>query len=38
MVLKWLGGSKDAGALYPHVRQVLEEFYLARALNTAEGT
>ena len=23
---------------YPHVRQVLEEFYLARALNTAEGT
>jgi hypothetical protein len=22
---------------YPHVRQVLEEFYLARALNTAEG-
>ena len=23
---------------YPHVRQVLEEFYLARAMNTAEGT
>ena len=23
---------------YPRVRQVLEEFYLARALNTAEGT
>jgi hypothetical protein len=23
---------------YPHVRQVLEEFYLARALNTAEGS
>jgi hypothetical protein len=36
MVPEWLGGSKDA--LYPHVRQVLEEFYLARALNTAEGT
>ena len=25
-------------ASYPHVRQVLEDFYLARALNTAEGT
>jgi hypothetical protein len=25
-------------ASYPRVRQVLEEFYLARALNTAEGT
>jgi len=25
-------------ASYPHVRQVLEEFYLARAMNTAEGT
>jgi hypothetical protein len=23
---------------YPHVREVLEEFYLARAMNTAEGT
>jgi hypothetical protein len=25
-------------ASYPHVRQVLEDFYLARAMNTAEGT
>jgi hypothetical protein len=24
-------------ASYPHVRQVLEDFYLARAMNTAEG-
>jgi hypothetical protein len=24
-------------ARFPHVRQVLEEFYLARAMNTAES-
>jgi CRP-like cAMP-binding protein len=30
--------STRSPASYPHVRQVLEDFYLARAMNTAEGT